>query len=238
MIIFPAIDISSGRAVRLLHGDFEKKTVYGSPAETAKKFAEAGARHLHVVDLDGARDGGTPNFALISEIIKSTPLSVEVGGGIRTESELEKYIAAGAERVIIGTAAIENREFLKNAVGQHGDKIAVGADFRDGKIATRGWLFDTDTTLEDFLYDMESLGVGTAIVTDISRDGALSGVSAELYSELTQKLHIKIIASGGVSSLENVILLKKAGVFGAIVGRALYTGAVDLASALRAAEEH
>ncbi|MCD8312271.1 MAG: 1-(5-phosphoribosyl)-5-((5-phosphoribosylamino)methylideneamino)imidazole-4-carboxamide isomerase, partial [Firmicutes bacterium] len=139
---------------------------------------------------------------------------------------------------IIGTAAIENREFLKNAVGQHGDKIAVGADFRDGKIATRGWLFDTDTTLEDFLSDMESLGVKTAIVTDISRDGALSGASAELYSELTQKLHIKIIASGGVSSLENVILLKKAGVFGAIVGRALYTGAVDLASALRAAEEH
>ncbi len=237
MIILPAIDIVGGRAVRLLHGDYEKETVYGnSPLAVAQGFEKAGAGWLHVVDLDGAKDGDMPNFEVICEIIKSTSLSVEVGGGVRTMEAAGAYLDAGAKRVILGTAAVEDKDFLSLAVRTYGDLIAVGADFRGGKIMTRGWKASSGTSLEDFLFEVQNIGVSTAIITDISRDGALSGTSRDVYSALAQKIHMNIIASGGISSLDDIIFLRDTGIYGAVVGRAVYTGDISLPMALECYE--
>ncbi len=238
MILLPAIDLIGGRVVRLTRGDYAQATVYGDdPLAVALSFRDAGAEHLHVVDLEGARDGGRPNEAVIRRLIEESGLSVEAGGGVRDRESAEAYLSAGAARVILGTAAAESADLVRELCEAFGDRIAVGADARDGVIATRGW---TETSGEDifsFCSRMESLGVKTLICTDISKDGVLSGTNVELYRKLTGELKANVIASGGVSSLGDVRALIETGVFGAILGRALYTGALSLEEAVKTVKE-
>lgn len=238
MNIFPAIDLLGGQAVRLVKGDYGKVTVYSnSPADVAKSFEESGASFMHVVDLDGAKDGSTVNFDTIKEIVSATSLSVEVGGGIRNIETVKRYIGIGVDRVIIGTAAVKDPEFLKAAVEAYGEHIAVGVDIKDGMVAIKGWTEISEFSCYDFCEMMQKIGVKTVICTDISKDGMMSGTNLELYSELGKRFDMNIIASGGVSSLEDVRALAKMNVYGAILGKALYTGAVDLKDALKAAKE-
>ena len=238
MNIFPAIDLLGGQAVRLVKGDYGKVTVYSnSPADVAKSFEESGASFMHVVDLDGAKDGSTVNFDTIKEIVSATSLSVEVGGGIRNIETVKRYIGIGVDRVIIGTAAVKDPEFLKAAVEAYGEHIAVGVDIKDGMVAIKGWTEISEISCYDFCEMMQKIGVKTVICTDISKDGMMSGTNLELYSELGKRFDMNIIASGGVSSLEDVRALAKMNVYGAILGKALYTGAVDLKDALKAAKE-
>ena len=238
MNIFPAIDLLGGQAVRLIKGDYGQVTVYSnSPAEVAKSFEESGASFMHVVDLDGAKDGSTVNFDTIKEIVSATSLSVEVGGGIRNIETVKRYISIGVDRVIIGTAAVKDPEFLKAAVEAYGEHIAVGVDIKDGMVAIKGWTEISEFSCYDFCEMMQKIGVKTVICTDISKDGMMSGTNLELYSELGKRFDMNIIASGGVSSLEDVRALAKMNVYGAILGKALYTGAVDLKDALKAAKE-
>ena len=238
MNIFPAIDLLGGQAVRLVKGDYGKVTVYSnSPADVAKSFEESGASFMHVVDLDGAKDGSTVNFDTIKEIVSATSLSVEVGGGIRNIETVKRYISIGVDRVIIGTAAVKDPEFLKAAVEAYGEHIAVGVDIKDGMVAIKGWTEISEFSCYDFCEMMQKIGVKTVICTDISKDGMMSGTNLELYSELGKRFDMNIIASGGVSSLEDVRALAKMNVYGAILGKALYTGAVDLKDALKAAKE-
>lgn len=237
MILFPAIDLISGQAVRLYRGDYAEKTVYSDdPAALAADFQRKGARHLHIVDLDGAKTGGTPNFELICRIKQSTDLFIQTGGGIRGLETIEKYLAAGIDRVILGTAAAEDEALLKKAASLYGSRLAVGMDLRDGFVAVRGWKETTSLSAEAFCRRMEELGIGTIICTDISRDGAMQGSNRELYRELSGVYFGHLIASGGVSSLEDVRALKEMGLHGAIMGKAIYTGDVDLAEAIREAE--
>lgn len=236
MIILPAVDIIDGKAVRLLKGDYNEKTVYGDdPLEFAEKFKKAGANYIHIVDLEGAKSGGTPNFETIKRIIEKSGLFCEIGGGIRDIETIEKYINAGASRVILGTAAAENPEFLKETVRKFGEKIAVGADLKDGYIAVKGWTRKTDITAKKFFTDLSRIGVKTVICTDISKDGAMQGTNVGLYKELSAEFDIDIIASGGVSSLEDVKALKDLGVCGAIIGKAYYSGAIKIEDALEVA---
>ena len=238
MILLPAIDLIGGKVVRLTRGDYARATVYGDdPLAAALSFRDAGAEHLHVVDLEGARDGGRPNEAVIRRLIAESGLSVEVGGGVRDREAAEAYLSAGAARVILGTAAAENADLVRELCAEYGDRIAVGADARDGVIAVRGWTETSGEDLFSFCRRMESLGVGTLICTDISKDGVLSGTNVELYRKLTGALDAKVIASGGVSSLDDVRALMSAGVFGAILGRALYTGALSLEEAVKTVKE-
>ena len=238
MNIFPAIDLLGGQAVRLVKGDYGQVTVYSnSPAEVAKSFEESGASFMHVVDLDGAKDGSTVNFDTIKQIVSATSLSVEVGGGIRNIETVKRYIGIGVDRVIIGTAAVKDPEFLKAAVEAYGEHIAVGVDIKDGMVAIKGWTEISEFSCYDFCEMMQKIGVKTVICTDISKDGMMSGTNLELYSELGKRFDMNIIASGGVSSLEDVRALAKMNVYGAILGKALYTGAVDLKDALKAAKE-
>lgn len=238
MNIFPAIDLIGGQAVRLVKGDYGKVTVYSnSPAEVAKSFEECGASFMHIVDLDGAKDGSTANFDTVKEIVSGTSLSVEVGGGIRSMETVKKYVDIGVDRVIIGTAAVKDPEFLENAVRVYGDRIAVGVDIKDGMVAIKGWTETSDFSCYDFCEKMQNVGVKTIICTDISKDGMMSGTNLELYSELGKRFDMNIIASGGVSSLDDVRALAKMKIYGAILGKALYTGAVDLKDALRTAKE-
>ncbi len=237
MIILPAIDLLGGEAVRLYKGDYERKTVYSShPEEVAKAFRDAGAAYMHVVDLDGARTGATTNLSVIEKIVNESGIFVEVGGGIRTMEAIEGYLSIGVGRVILGTAAVTNRELLLEAVGKYGDKIAVGADLHDGYVAVNGWISKTEISADDFFSDMEKLGVSTIICTDISRDGAMKGTNLALYRELSLKYCVNIIASGGVSSLDDVKALRAMSIYGAIIGKAYYTGAIDLKEALEAAK--
>ncbi len=237
MIILPAIDLLGGEAVRLYKGDYEKKTVYSShPEDVAKAFRDAGATYMHVVDLDGARTGDTTNLPVIERIVNEAGISVEVGGGIRTLETVERYLSIGVSRVILGTAAVTNRAFLKEAVAKYGERIAVGADLHDGYVAVNGWLSKTEIKAHDFFSDMEALGVSTIICTDISRDGAMKGTNLALYRELSEKFGVNIVASGGVSSLDDVKALRAMNIYGAIIGKAYYTGAVDLKEALEAAK--
>ena len=234
MKIFPAIDLIDGCAVRLIKGDYAQKTVYSSdPADVAKGFREAGAEFIHIVDLDGAKSGNTDNFDTIKKIIDESGLNVEVGGGIRDEKTVEKYISAGVYRVILGTAAITNPGFTREMVEKHGDKIAVGADIKEGKVAIKGWLELSDKTLFDFCSELEDIGVKTLICTDISKDGMLGGTNIGLYKELSDKFSIDIVASGGISTLSDIKKLKEMNIAGAILGKALYTGALDLAEAIK-----
>ena len=235
MIIFPAIDLYGGKAVRLYKGDYSRMTVYSdSPLEVAKDFWKKGAEQVHIVDLMGARDGGTPNLEMVKEIIREIPF-VEIGGGIRTMEAIASYIDAGASRVILGTAALENRELMAEALRQYGEKIAVGADIREGCISVKGWTETSSVTVDDFFADMEALGVCNIICTDISKDGAMSGTNRERYSRLSHAYSVRITASGGVSTLDDVCALRKMGLYGAIIGKAYYTGAIALKEAIEAA---
>ena len=236
MIILPAIDLLGRKAVRLLKGDYNQVTVYSdSPLEVAEKFKSLGATHIHMVDLDGAKYGTAPNMDIVAEVAEKTGLFIEIGGGIRSMETVKKYIDAGISRVILGTAAICDEYFLKEAVKAYGEKIAVGADVKDGKIAVKGWLEQSDVTLDEFFLKMQDLGVKNIICTDISRDGAMRGTNLELYRELSAKYSLDITASGGVSSIEDVKRLRDMNLFGAIIGKAYYTGAVDLKEAIEVA---
>jgi len=236
MIILPAIDLLGRKAVRLLKGDYNQVTVYSdSPLEVAEKFKSLGATHIHMVDLDGAKYGTAPNMDIVAEVAEKTGLFIEIGGGIRSMETVKKYIDAGISRVILGTAAICDENFLKEAVKAYGEKIAVGADVKDGKIAVKGWLEQSDVTLDEFFLKMQDLGVKNIICTDISRDGAMRGTNLELYRELSAKYSLDITASGGVSSIEDVKRLREMNLYGAIIGKAYYTGAVDLKEAIEVA---
>lgn len=236
MIILPAIDLLGRKAVRLLKGDYNQVTVYSdSPLEVAEKFKSLGATHIHMVDLDGAKYGTAPNMDIVAEVAEKTGLFIEIGGGIRSMEIVKKYIDAGISRVILGTAAICDEDFLKEAVKAYGEKIAVGADVKDGKIAVKGWLEQSDVTLDEFFLKMQDLGVKNIICTDISRDGAMRGTNLELYRELSEKYSLDITASGGVSSIEDVKRLREMNLYGSIIGKAYYTGAVDLKEAIEVA---
>ena len=233
MRIFPAIDLYEGKAVRLLKGDYNAVTVYSeNPLEIAKDFENSGATELHTVDLEGARDGGTPNIEIIKSFVENTNLNVEVGGGIRSMDTVKAYLDAGVRRVILGTAAVTDREFLQKAVDTYGDKIAVGADIKDGKVAIKGWVEKSEYSTFEFFEMLEKIGVSTVICTDISKDGAMQGTNRELYKELSEKFSVNIIASGGVSSLDDVKALNGMNLFGAIIGKAYYTGAIKINEAL------
>ena len=233
MILFPAIDLYEKQAVRLYKGDYAEMQVYSAdPLSVAKDFEACGAKAIHMVDLEGARDGGTPNLSVVASVARETGLFVEVGGGIRSLETVKTYLEAGVGRVILGTAAVKDEAFLREAVSLYGEKIAVGADVRDGKIAIKGWKELSDYSLEDFLGKMEIIGVKTVICTDISRDGAMRGTNRELYQKLSRETGMNLIASGGVSTLEDVIALRDMDLYGAIIGKAYYTGAIDLRQAL------
>ena len=237
MILFPAIDLYERKAVRLYKGDYQNMTVYSeNPIEVARDFEAAGATHIHMVDLEGAKSGETPNLAIVEQVARETSLFVEIGGGIRTMETVERYLAAGVSRVILGTAAVNDEAFLTAAVNTYGDKIAVGADVKDGYIAIKGWLETSAVTLEAFLEKMQAIGVKNVICTDISRDGAMRGTNLALYRELSRKYSLDITASGGVSSLEDVCQLRQMDLYGAIIGKAYYTGAIDLKEALEVAK--
>ena len=237
MLIFPAIDLYAGKAVRLYKGDYAQMTVYSdNPPELAEAFYQAGATCLHLVDLEGAKTGRTPNLETVRAIRAAAPLFTEVGGGIRSMEVVETYLSAGVDRVILGTAAVTDPAFLREAVETYGEKIAVGVDIRDGKVAIRGWLEKSERDAFAFCREMQDIGVQTIICTDISKDGAMQGTNRALYGELSKALRLNIVASGGVSSLEDVKALRKLDLYGAIIGKAYYTGAIALPEALEAAK--
>ena len=238
MILLPAIDLYDGKGVRLYKGRYEEMTVYtDDPVSTAKEIEASGVSWLHVVDLEGALDGTPVNLPVVQAIAEATSLSIEMGGGIRSLETIETILKAGVRRVILGTKALEDEAFLKEALHRYGGAIAVGVDARDGKVATHGWTTTSDVEAEAFIQHLSELGVETVIATDISKDGAMNGTNRQLYERLVQ-IPIQIIASGGVSSLDDIAALRKTGVYGAILGKAMYTGAVDLKEGLRTAEEN
>ncbi|MBQ8387975.1 MAG: 1-(5-phosphoribosyl)-5-[Clostridia bacterium] len=233
MIIFPAIDLYEGKAVRLFKGNYNEMTVYSeNPPEIAADFAAQGATHIHVVDLEGAKTGKTPNIDIISNIAKTYGLFTEVGGGIRSMEVIDRYIDSGVSRVILGTAAVTEDGFVEAAVKKHGDKIAVGVDIKDGYVAIRGWTEKSELLAMDFCKRMEDIGVDNIICTDISRDGAMKGTNHELYREMSERFSVKITASGGVSSIDDVKRLQGLGIYGAIIGKAYYTGAISVKEAV------
>lgn len=229
MKIFPAIDLLGGKAVRLTKGDYDKSTVYNdNPVSVAEGFYNDGARYLHVVDLDGAKDGKTTNFETVSRIIGATGMYCEIGGGIRDMERIEMYLECGVDRVILGTAAVNNPEFRREAVKKYGEKIAVGVDAKDGFVAVNGWLEKTSVKGVDFCRQLRDEGVSSIIYTDISKDGMLSGTNLELYRELSTISGIEFTASGGITDIEELYKLKDMGVSAAILGKALYAGKLDL----------
>ena len=236
MELYPAIDLFGGKAVRLLHGDYAQMTVYSDqPVAVAQDFAACGARCIHLVDLEGARSGGTPNLSVIEAIVAKTGLTAEVGGGIRSEETIRRYLGAGVERVILGTVAVTDQALLAEMTAQYCEHIAVSVDLRDGLVATHGWTQQSELTCDAFMKQLDAAGVATVICTDISRDGAMRGTNVPLYRHLAQSSCARIIASGGVSSMEDIRALLGAGVYGAIIGKAYYTGAIDLKAALEVA---
>ena len=236
MKIFPAIDLYEGKAVRLLRGRYEDMTIYNDdPPSIGRDFAAAGAEQIHIVDLEGAKDGTTPNFETVCRIKEASGCFCEIGGGIRSAAVIEKYMEAGIDRVILGTAAVTDRAFLEEAVGRWGEKIAVGIDLKDGFVAIKGWTEKTQLTARSFCEQMQQLGVNTIIVTDISKDGAMKGTNHELYEELSEQFGMQLVASGGVSTIEDVKRLASRGLYGAIIGKAYYTGAIDLREAIEVA---
>ncbi|MDR0840640.1 MAG: 1-(5-phosphoribosyl)-5-[(5-phosphoribosylamino)methylideneamino]imidazole-4-carboxamide isomerase [Christensenellaceae bacterium] len=236
MHLFPAIDVYDGKAVRLKKGEYADMTVYSpDPPAVARSFCQAGAAYLHVVDLEGAKAGEPRNAAVICRILRESGLKAEVGGGIRTQSDIARYLDAGALRVILGTAALTEPSFLARMAAQYGDALAVGVDAREGRVAIRGWVETSDTDCFAFCRTLQGLGIRTVICTDISKDGLLGGANRALYAELSQAVSMDIIASGGVSTLEDIRALADMGLYGAIVGKALYTGDLKLQQALAAA---
>ena len=237
MYIYPAIDLYGGKAVRLYKGDYAQMTVYSDdPVSVARDFAAAGASHIHLVDLEGAKIGKPANLDTIAKIVEATGLFAEVGGGIRDMETVDSYLSIGVSRVILGTAAVKDPVFLQAALDKYGEKIAVGVDLKDGFVAIKGWTETSDLKAEDFFGKMQNMGVKTIICTDISRDGAMKGANRELYRELSSKFAIDLIASGGVSSMEDVTALAEMKLHGAIIGKAYYIGAVDLKQAVEAAK--
>ena len=237
MKIFPAIDLFDGKAVRLLRGRYEDMTIYSDdPPQIGRDFAAAGAEYIHIVDLEGAKDGTTPNFETVCRIKEASGCFCEIGGGIRSMDVIRRYMDAGIDRVILGTAAVTDRAFLEEDVAAYGEKIAVGIDLKDGYVAIKGWTEKTQLTAVDFCEQMQALGVTTIIVTDISKDGAMKGTNHGLYEELSARLGMQMVASGGVSSIDDVKRLAARGLYGAIIGKAYYTGAIDLKEAIAAAD--
>lgn len=237
MVIYPAIDLYQGKAVRLYKGDYARMTVYSEdPVSVARDFQKCGATHLHLVDLEGAKSGRPENLPVIQRILAETDLFVEVGGGIRNPETVARYLNAGVDRVILGTAAVKDPAFLEAMLKCYGERIAVGVDLKDGFVAIHGWTETSELTAEAFFEKMVALGVKTVICTDISRDGAMQGTNRELYRTLSRAYALEIIASGGVSDLEDVRALKGMGISGAIVGKAYYTGAIDLTKAVEVAK--
>ena len=237
MLIFPAIDLYEKQAVRLFKGDYNRKTVYSNdPVSVARDFKKSGASHIHLVDLEGAKTGETPNFDVVCAIKRETGLFCEIGGGIRSMEVVEKYISAGLDRVILGTAAVTNEGFVQEAVEKYGEKIAVGIDIKDGFAAIKGWTESSGIDAFEFCERMEKIGVRTLICTDISKDGAMVGTNRALYKKLSEKFSVDIVASGGVSSINDVKALRKLNIYGAIIGKAYYTKAVDLGEAIEVAK--
>ena len=237
MLIFPAIDLYEKQAVRLFKGDYNRKTVYSNdPVSVARDFKKSGASHIHLVDLEGAKTGETPNFDVVCAIKRETGLFCEIGGGIRSMEVVEKYISAGLDRVILGTAAVTNEGFVQEAVEKYGEKIAVGIDIKDGFAAIKGWTESSGIDAFEFCERMEKIGVRTLICTDISKDGAMVGTNRELYKKLSEKFSVDIVASGGVSSIDDVKALRKLNIYGTIIGKAYYTKAVDLGEAIEVAK--
>lgn len=237
MNIFPAIDLYDQKAVRLFKGDYQQMTVYGNdPVAIAKDFKKQGAKYIHVVDLEGAKNGVPAHLNIVQAIAKETDLFIEIGGGIRTMETVDIYLQSGANRVILGTAAVTDEAFLKAALEKYGQKIAVGADIKDGKIAIKGWLESSAYTAEAFFEKMQLLGVKTVICTDISKDGAMKGVNLALYKTLGEKYQLDIVASGGVSTMEDIKALAAMQLYGAIIGKAYYIGAIDLKEAIEVAK--
>ena len=237
MLIFPAIDLYEKQAVRLFKGDYNRKTVYSDdPVSVAIEFKKSGASHIHLVDLEGAKTGETPNFDVVCAIKRETGLFCEIGGGIRSMEVVEKYISAGLDRVILGTAAVTNEGFVQKAVEKYGEKIAVGIDIKDGFAAIKGWTESSGIDAFEFCERMEKIGVRTLICTDISKDGAMVGTNRALYKKLSEKFSVDIVASGGVSSIDDVKALRKLNIYGAIIGKAYYTKAVDLGEAIEVAK--
>lgn len=237
MNIFPAIDLYDNKAVRLYKGDYAQMTVYSdNPVSVARDFACQGAQFIHVVDLAGAKLGKPVHLDILRAIASQTDLFIEVGGGIRDMQTVETYLSVGVHRVILGTAAVTNESFLKAALKKYGDKIAVGADIADGKIAIKGWLEKSRYGIDEFMQKMLLLGVKTVICTDVSKDGAMKGANHALYKHLKDKYTIDVIASGGVSSMDDISALKETGTYGAIIGKAYYIGAIDLQTAIQVAK--
>ena len=238
MKIFPAIDLSEGCAVRLLKGDYNQKTVYSDdPVSVAKGFRAAGAEILHLVDLDGAKAGYAAAAGIVAKIAAESGMFVEIGGGIRSAETVKQYLDAGVGRVILGTAALRDRAFLEEMIRRYGERIAVGVDIKNGNVAVQGWTEDDGVKYTDFLDYLDGIGVATVICTDVSRDGAMQGTNRELYRELAAKYSFRVVASGGVSTLDDIKALTALNIYGAIVGRALYNGAIDLKEAIAASEE-
>ena len=237
MNIFPAIDLYDKKAVRLYKGDYQQMTIYSDrPWEIAKDFEKKGAKFIHVVDLEGAKTGETPNLDVVKRIASEADLFLEIGGGIRDMKTVKAYLENGADRVILGTSAVNDEDFLKEAIATYGERIAVGADVKDGYIAIKGWIEKSQYSLEEFLNKMQKLGVKTIICTDISKDGAMKGTNLALYKELSKKYTLDIIASGGVSNIDDIKALKEMNLYGAIIGKAYYTGAIDLKEAIEVAK--
>ena len=237
MKIFPAIDLYGQKAVRLYKGDYAQMTIYSDdPVSVAKDFKMKGAEYIHVVDLEGAKSGVPAHTEIVRRIAQETGLFIEIGGGIRSMQTVDEYLSAGASRVILGTAAVTDELFLKSALAKYGEKIAVGADIADGKIAIRGWVEKSEYGTDEFLSKMQALGVKTVICTDISKDGAMRGTNRALYKEIGEKYSLDIVASGGVSSIEDVQALAAANTYGAIIGKAYYIGAIDLREAIEVAK--
>ena len=237
MNIFPAIDLVEGKAVRLFKGDYAQMTVYSDdPLSVARDFERAGAKYIHLVDLEGAKSGETPNLSTVTAIAKQTDLFTEIGGGIRSMQTIETYLKAGVDRVILGTAAVTDEDFLKQAVATYGEQIAVGVDIKDGMVAIKGWTEQSDYDCHTFCQKMQDLGVKTLICTDISKDGAMQGTNRALYRTLSETYSLQIVASGGVSSIDDVKALRAMDLYGAIIGKAYYIGAIDLKEAIEVAQ--
>ena len=236
MIILPAIDLYDKKAVRLLKGDYANMTVYSeNPLEIARDFEASGAKYIHMVDLEGAKDGTTPNIKIVEQVARETDLFIEIGGGIRSMETARRYFESGVSRVILGTAAVTDENFLREAVAEYGEKIAVGADVKDGFIAIKGWLEKSQYSLADFFAKMQEIGVKNIICTDISKDGAMKGTNLGMYRKLAEEYSVDITASGGVSSMDDVRALAEMDLYGAIIGKAYYTGAINLREAIEVA---